>query len=89
MNYILHRILLQITNLYKTIYKIGFAKLLTFLGLAKFIFILMVKMMVVKGTMMRILVKVMVYVFMMVVIKGEIKEGEAGRARPWLGLGCW
>lgn len=38
----------------------------------------MVKMMVVKGTMMRILVKVMVYVFMMVVIKGEIKEGEAG-----------
>lgn len=53
----------------------------------------MVKMMVVKGTMMRILVKVMVYVFMMVVIKGEIKEeikeGEAGRARPWLGLGCW
>lgn len=49
----------------------------------------MVKMMVVKGTMMRILVKVMVYVFMMVVIKGEIKEGKAGRARPWLGLGCW
>lgn len=49
----------------------------------------MVKMMVVKGTMMRILVKVMVYVFMMVVIKGEIMKGEAGRARPWLGLGCW
>ena len=42
----------------------------------------MVKMMVVKGTMMRILVKVMGYVFMMVVIKEEIKEGS-----PLVGFG--
>ena len=33
------------------------------------------EMMVVKGTMMRILVNVMVYVFLVVMIKGERKEG--------------
>lgn len=46
----------------------------------------MVKMMVVKGTMMRILVKVMVYVFLVVMIKGEIKEGQDSCLA--LGL-CW
>ena len=37
------------------------------------------EMMVVKGGMMRGLVKVMVYVFLVVMIKGEIKKGEAVR----------
>ena len=44
----------------------------------------MVKMMVVEGVVMRVLVKVMVYVFLMVMIKGEIKEGEM----EVVGLGC-
>jgi hypothetical protein len=37
---------------------------------------------------MVVLVEIMGIILVMVV-RVEIKEGEAGRARPWLGLGCW
>lgn len=39
-------------------------------------------MMVVKGTMMRILVKGIVYVFLVVLIKGRDKGGQGRRALP-------
>ena len=45
-------------------------------------------MMMVSVVKMIVLVEMMDIILVMLV-RVEISEGEAGRARPWLGLGCW
>ena len=56
---------------------ISFAKLLIFFELAKFIFILVVKMRVVEGGVMRVLGIVVVDI-LVVMVKDMIIKGEAG-----------